>query len=95
MYGPPLAPVTIKRKGNARKLIDKGKMMNSFDYEVNNGELKVGSDYTVGGLSKPLCEIHEDGAGHIPARPMLKAVFVTEEAYIEAILKGSGEGGGK
>jgi len=42
VYSPPLSPVTIKRKGSAKPLIDTGLMVAS----VRNAVAKTGSDFT-------------------------------------------------
>jgi hypothetical protein len=92
MFGPALKPATIaikKRKGlDLRKLLATHDMMNSFEYVVEGNTLGVGSSYTVPGTTKPLCEIHEDGTGHVPSRPMLKHIIVKEEENIEKTLEG-------
>jgi hypothetical protein len=45
IYSPPLSPITIRRKGSAKPLIDTGLMLASVQNAVN----KTGSDFTAKG----------------------------------------------
>ena len=88
MGGPELAPETVARKGNDKKLIDTGAMKDSFRYIIDNGILFVGSDYMADEIGISLADVHEHGTKNIPARPMLRLIFEKEQAAVDAILAG-------
>ena len=59
-----LSPHTIERKGHDQVLFETGELKESFDYDIERGELRIGS-------SDPNLERHEFGRG-VPRRPVLQ-----------------------
>ncbi len=58
----PLAPYTVRRKGNSRILIETGRMMESTTYHVETGGVTLENPTFYG-------PVQHYGGGRIPARP--------------------------